>query len=186
MSSRGGASVGVVREEIREAVSAGEPAASPGSLALPEAVPEYLRDAAKVALSRGGHYVWGGQSPEGFDCSGLMCYLYHAAGIRLPRRSSDQAIKGELIERQDLVAGDLVFFARQGRVFHVGMYLGNGRFFHAANPKRGLTVDALDGPFYGRLYACGRRYIGTGITDYSVGMPTTPDPRDPEASQVGE
>jgi cell wall-associated NlpC family hydrolase len=102
----------------------------------------------------GIRYAWGGRSPRtGFDCSGLVSYVYAHFGIRLPRVSHTQFGSGRRIARSRLRPGDLVFFNGAG---HVGIYAGKGRFIHA--PHRGTVVQLsrLGGP-YGRGYDGARR-----------------------------
>jgi cell wall-associated NlpC family hydrolase len=91
----------------------------------------------------GTPYRWGGEDTEGFDCSGLVGYVFrNALGIELPRVSREMAreANAELIkDRYALAPGDLVFFGRKGRVDHVGLYVGEGRLLHA--PSRGKDVN---------------------------------------------
>jgi cell wall-associated NlpC family hydrolase len=100
-------------------------------------------------------YRWGGASPRaGFDCSGLVQYVYGKVGIRLPHYAAAQYGHGRRISRDSLRAGDLVFFSGLG---HVGIYAGGGKFIHA--PRRGTTVRwsrlSSHGSYYGatRLFA---------------------------------
>jgi cell wall-associated NlpC family hydrolase len=109
----------------------------------------------KALALLGTPYRWGGSDPDkGFDCSGLVGYVFrNALGIELPRVSRDMARNGELItDRAKLAAGDLVFFGRKGRVNHVGIYVGEGRFVHAPSRGKDVTVSSLDqGYWHGRF-----------------------------------
>ena len=100
----------------------------------------------------GGKYVWGGSTPEGFDCSGFVHYLYKKRGIRLPRRAYEQSMVGKEIERSELKRGDLLFFltdkSRGLPITHVGIYLGNDRFIHAASKKKGIIISPLSKGYY--------------------------------------
>jgi cell wall-associated NlpC family hydrolase len=110
----------------------------------------------------GKPYRWGGESARtGFDCSGLTMTVYRLNGLDLPRNSRAQFDAGIPIGRKALKKGDLVFFytGRKGRVSHVGIYAGSGKFIHA--PRRGKTirVSALSADYYNRRYMGARRYF---------------------------
>jgi cell wall-associated NlpC family hydrolase len=122
-------------------------------------LPDGIMAGAKVALSGNHRYVWGGTTPNGFDCSGMMQFIYRYAELTLPRTAAEQFQKGVPVASSDLRPGDLLFFSRGDHVFHVGMYIGKGRFFHACNPKRGLATDLLSSSFYSKHYAGARRYF---------------------------
>jgi cell wall-associated NlpC family hydrolase len=90
----------------------------------------------------GTPYVWGGEQPGGFDCSGLVQYVYGRVGIDLPRVAADQYRAGDRVSRADLRAGDLVFFDNLG---HVGIYIGHDRFVHAPHTGTVVQIAQLDG-----------------------------------------
>lgn len=116
--------------------------------------------AIKIAKSYlGGKYVWGATGPNSFDCSGFTQYIYkHAYGKNIPRVSYEQAKFGQKVNREDLQPGDLIFFdtMNKGRVSHVGIYIGNNKFIHAANSRAGIIESELKG-YYSKKYLGARR-----------------------------
>ena len=108
---------------------------------------------------RGAPYVWGGNTPQGFDCAGFVRYIYGQKGIDLPRTLSGQLALGTPVERQTLEPGDLVFFQNtfERGLSHVGIYTGNGQFISAVSERRGVDVDSLDVPFWSERYLVARR-----------------------------
>ncbi|WP_339827273.1 C40 family peptidase [uncultured Arenimonas sp.] len=110
----------------------------------------------------GTPYRWGGNTPDGgFDCSGLVGYVYlDAARIYLPRTTRDIArFDASKPPRDRLAPGDLVLFGDKGAIFHVGIYVGDGRFVHAPSTGGTVRLDRLDGPYWGRHYAGARRIL---------------------------
>ena len=88
-------------------------------------------------------YVWGGSSPNGFDCSGFVQYVYAQQGISLPRTADIQATAGYPVDKADLQPGDLVFFAGDYvNISHVGIYVGDGKMIHAST-SYGIAYDSL-------------------------------------------
>ena len=93
-------------------------------------------------------YAWGGESPSGFDCSGLVQYVYARVGVSLPRVTTEQWQPAATSPRGALRPGDLVFFHGIG---HVGIYLGGGRFIHAPHTGTVVQISALSG-WYAEQY----------------------------------
>lgn len=114
----------------------------------------------------GRRYQYGGQGGDrGFDCSALIQYAYGVHGIALPRTSGEQAAQGTTVERSlaALAPGDLLLFANSGRVSHVGMYVGEGRFIHSASSggvqESVLSPDDPYGAWWYRRWVGGRRIV---------------------------
>ena len=104
-------------------------------------------------------YVYGGNGPDSFDCSGFTKYVYKHFGKNLPRTSADQYANAKKISKSNLQPGDLVFFTNGGSsVGHVAIYMGNGKIIHAANPKRGVCTDSLNSNYYTQHYVGSGRY----------------------------
>ena len=99
----------------------------------------------------GTPYRYGGNTPEGgFDCSGLVGYVFRdTAGVNLPRTSEEiSRIEAQDVRRGDLESGDIVLFGGRGRINHVGIYVGAGRFVHAPNEGGTVRLDTLDGAYW--------------------------------------
>ncbi len=113
----------------------------------------------------GTPYRWGGQSEEdGFDCSGLLVYLYRSiANRRLPRTTASMiAQRQNAVDREELRPGDAVFFNHNGngQTSHVGLYIGDDRFIHAPSTGKTIRIDSLDNSYWRRSYTTARRFSG--------------------------
>lgn len=115
----------------------------------PDRASPRARRAVGVALDQiGTPYRYGGDSPRGFDCSGLVNFAYARVGVALPRTT--EALWRELrrVDRASLRAGDLLFYRIDGKLGHVALYAGEGRFVHAPSSGSRVRVERLDTPFY--------------------------------------
>ena len=100
-------------------------------------------------------YRWGGRGPAtGFDCSGLVSHVYQEAiGFRVRGSSAELGQKARPVPADQLLPGDLVFFNTLGaRHSHVGIYVGEGRFVHASNPRTGVRMDPLSNRYYAQRF----------------------------------
>jgi cell wall-associated NlpC family hydrolase len=110
----------------------------------------------------GVSYKWGGESSdEGFDCSGLTMTVYQLNGLDLPRTSRQQWRAGTAVARNELLRGDLVFFATTGgrRVSHVGIYTGDNKFIHAPGKSKHIRLTSLSKNYYRSRFVGARRYL---------------------------
>ena len=130
--------------------------------AAPSAASSLGQQMAEFAKSfTGSRYVYGGSSPSGFDCSGLVTYVCKQFGISVTRRASGQySDNGVHVKKSELAPGDLVFFSSNGRsVTHVGIYIGNNKFVHASNTRVGVVVSDLGSAYYTRVWHGAKRII---------------------------
>ncbi len=124
-------------------------------------------------------YVWGAQSPAGWDCSGFILWIFQkAAGITLPRVAGDQAGVGVNVSLAEIRPGDLIFFANTYApgISHVGIALGGGRFIHASSLASGTTISNLGDAYYQQHFAGARRPLAEvpGGSSVAPGVPLPP------------
>lgn len=104
----------------------------------------------------GNPYVWGGTSlTNGADCSGFTLSIYKKYNVSLPHHAASQAQLGSKVSMSEIQPGDLVFYAKNGSINHVAIYIGNGQVIHASSPKTGIKISSVN---Y-RTPACARRYL---------------------------
>jgi cell wall-associated NlpC family hydrolase len=119
------------------------------------------RALARTALAfEGTPYRAAGSDPSGFDCSGLVQYVFAQYGVAVPRTVQSQFRAGDPIRAGRIQPGDLVFFRVDARdVSHVGIAVGAGRFVHAPSHRGTVRVESLDAPYWAARYAGARRVI---------------------------
>jgi murein DD-endopeptidase len=131
----------------------------PGSRVDLSRLPQH--PALQVAASMvGSPYRFGGSTPHGFDCSGLVFYAFRAAGIHVPRSTRSQYRYAFRVARNQLQPGDLVFFKlNRHEVSHVGIYAGNGQFIHAPSKGKQVSFTAMSDPYWHDRYVGAGRYF---------------------------
>ena len=111
----------------------------------------------------GTPYVWGGENPSGFDCSGFTQYVYNESlGYKIPRVSYEQynTRSGLRVDRRSLEPGDLIFFITRGRrVSHVGIYIGDNKFIHAPSTGNLVRTESLNNYYYSSRFVGGKKFI---------------------------
>jgi len=123
--------------------------ANSGVAAASAGVAKARHVAADTAMTMIGRpYRYGGSTPQGFDCSGLVQYSYSAAGLKVPRTSRDQYGSATPISLTDAEPGDLLFFRYDRKISHVAIYLGDERFVHAPSSGKTVSVASLRDPHY--------------------------------------
>ena len=136
-------------------------------------VPDAGTRAVGTAMAQvGAPYRYGGSSPaQGFDCSGLVSYVFGQQGIAVPRTAAQQFAAAKPIREQDLRPGDLVFFRLAGpraEVSHVGIYSGQGRFVHAPQSGKRVGEASLDDEYYRERLAGFGRFAAGGDTPHTA------------------
>jgi murein DD-endopeptidase len=133
-----------------------QPSASAGS--TNPAPARHDQAAARAMKMVGKPYKYGGATPKGFDCSGLIQYSYKQAGLALPHGTDSQRAGSRPIKVAELRKGDLLFFNQQGKKHgHVAIYTGNGTFVHAPSSGKSVRSDRLDNPYWKKHLTEARR-----------------------------
>ncbi len=106
----------------------------------------------------GKPYRYGGSTPKGFDCSGLVNYSFAQVGLKVSRDTRTLREQGVLVRTSALRRGDLVFFDQEGKKYsHVGIYLGDGVFVHAPSSGGKVRTDKLEADYWSRHFVEARR-----------------------------
>ena len=105
-------------------------------------------------------YKWGGNTPRGFDCSGLVHYAHKKAGTLVPRTAAALLRESSPVDFHALRLGDLVFFRLSGKkISHVGIYAGSGQFLHAPSTGKGVSYARLNNPYWRDRFVRGGRFF---------------------------
>lgn len=141
--------------------------------AAPEETPAELarRQVIEAALALLGRpYRLGGRDPRtGIDCSGLVRLAYQPLQLELPYSARTQISVGSSVQLDSIGPGDLLFFRNTNRrgISHVGLYLGEGRFIHASNGRRGVTISSIEDPYYRKHFAGARRLLDEAPAEFA-------------------
>jgi murein DD-endopeptidase len=141
-----------------------------GCASTPQRAPDAAAGSTKPSVERGEQaagyaltmvgkpYRYGGSSPKGFDCSGLVMYSYRNAGVALPHSTDKQRAGSRAIKFAELRRGDLLFFNQEGKKYgHVGIYVGAGKFVHAPSSGKSVRSDRLDSAYWRKHLSEARR-----------------------------
>lgn len=141
----------IVTNTISKINKAAAPAQKPASQQAPS-VSTSTKLSAIVSLAKqqvGKPYIWGGIGPDNYDCSGLVQYVYgHAAGVNMPRVTTDQVRVGQTIPMNQLKPGDLIYWGSTTSPYHVAIYVGNNQYVSAATPEQGVILQNLTTYYY--------------------------------------
>ncbi len=130
------------------------PIPAPAPPAPPSARTVFVRTARAMV---GRAYAYGSDGPRTFDCSGLVYYAAHRAGLEVPRTAEELLAIGRPVARARIRAGDLVFMHFPHKALHVGIAIGRRRFVHAPSTGERVRIDSLANPVYGRAFLAARR-----------------------------
>lgn len=144
------------KESGSSASSSSSSASAPAATSLGQKIATYAQQ------FLGYSYVYGGSSPAtGFDCSGLTSYVAKQFGYSIGRTAAAQLSAGSYVGWNDLQPGDIVLFARtyssSEAATHAGIYIGGGKFIHAANSRSGVIISSMSESYYSSRFVCGRR-----------------------------
>jgi len=140
---------------VGEAPQTRPPRAVPAPGAMPDSIGVRVVDTALSMV--GSPYRYGGSTPTGFDCSGLVHYAYNAAGVAVPRTTT-QLLRASIgIALREARDGDLLFFEIESKPDHVGIFIGDGRFVHAPSSGKHVGIGRLDDPYWRSTFVSARR-----------------------------